>query len=127
MSTNQKVLIIIGVIAVILLGYIYYYGGYKYGSPNPPAGTSSVSPNPDGSYSISMKNYAFNPAVLNVDAGKTVIWTNNDTASHDISGNGFKSPVMSNGQTYSFTFNTAGTYDYICALHPYMKGRIIVK
>lgn len=127
MSTNQKVLIAIGVIAVILLGYIYYYGGYKYGSTNPPAGTSSVTPNPQGAYPVSIKNFAFNPAVLNINKGNTVTWTNNDSTLHRISGTGFQSGDLTNGQSYSFTFNTAGTYDYICGIHTYMKGQIIVK
>lgn len=113
---NQKIVIaIIGVLIVI--GAVYYFGGYNYGSPAPTPGPGQVFIN----------NFAFNPAVVDAKIGDTITWTNNDSAAHDISGNGFKSPLMSNGQSFSFTFNTAGTYDYICGIHPGMKGAIIVK
>jgi len=39
----------------------------------------------------------------------------------------FKSPLLSQGQTFAQKFTTAGTYDYNCSIHPSMKGKIIVK
>lgn len=117
---SQKILIAILAIVVIAIGLVYYYGGYNYGTP-------SASGTPQGPNQISMKSFAFNPAILNIKVGDTVTWTNNDSVTHDISGSGFKSPLMSNGQSYSFTFNTVGTYDYVCAIHPSMKGTVVVK
>ena len=125
---SQKTLIAILAIVIIVIGLVYYYGGNNYGAPNPsPTPAVSVTPNPQGAFPISIKNFAFSPAVLNIKAGDTVTWTNNDSASHRISGGSFQSSDLSNGQNYSFTFNTAGTYDYICSTHPSMKGQIVVK
>lgn len=120
---NQKTIIAI-VAVLIVIGAIYFYGGYNYGMPT---NTGSPSATPQGPNQVSIKNFAFAPATLTIKAGDTVTWINNDSAAHDISGSGFKSPIMSNGQGYSFKFTSVGTFDYICGIHPGMKGIIIVK
>jgi amicyanin len=79
-------------------------------------------------YTVSMKNMAFEPKELTISAGDTVTWTNNDPMLHDVDiDNLGKSPEMSKGQTYSKTFDKPGTYDYDCDIHPGMTGKIIVK
>lgn len=75
---------------------------------------------------VSIENFFFNPAELSVEAGTTVKWANNDSAPHQISGAGFESQSFSRGESYTFTFDQAGTYDYHCAIHPSMTGKIIV-
>lgn len=123
-------MLVVGIAVIILVGGIAYYfmgSGYNYGPAISPANTVAITPNSSGVYSVSIKNFAFNPAVLNIEAGKTVTWTNNDSVSHPISGSGFESGDLTNGQSYSYTFTSAGTYDYICSVHPRMKGQIIVK
>jgi len=77
--------------------------------------------------SISIENYAFNPATLTVKVGTTVTWTNNDSAVHQIQSGDFNSKMLSKGQTFSFTFNQAGNFDYACSIHPTMTGSIIVQ
>jgi plastocyanin len=65
--------------------------------------------------------------VLEVPVGTTVTWTNNDPSQHTATSTGnFDSGVLAQGGTFSFTFDTAGTYDYICSLHPNMTGQIVV-
>ncbi len=79
---------------------------------------------------ISLINFAFSPNTLNINIGDTVIWTNNDSAPHQIKGDSLTSisgTAMNKGQTYSFTFNDIGTFNYHCAIHPSMKGIITVK
>lgn len=76
---------------------------------------------------VSIENFAFVPDSLTIKAGTTVIWTNNDSASHNIKSTDFTSPMMANGQTFEFKFDTKGTFDYICGVHPSMKGKIIVE
>jgi len=79
---------------------------------------------------IMIKNFAFNPSTLTVKVGTTVTWTNEDSTPHQLisdSGNEISSQSLSNGQTYSHAFNTAGTFDYHCSIHPTMKGKIIVE
>jgi amicyanin len=124
---NQKTIIVIAAVLIIAAGALYYYSGNNYGTPNPSATPVTGTPNAQGAYSVSIKNFAFSPAVLNIKIGDTVTWTNNDSTAHDISGSGFKSPIFTNGQNYSYTFTTAGTFDYICGIHPSMKGSIVVK
>jgi len=76
---------------------------------------------------ISIRNFAFSPAELEVSAGTTVIWVNHDNTVHSISGGKFNSGEIPAGGGYSYKFDSPGVYDYSCALHPYMKGRIVVK
>ena len=76
---------------------------------------------------ISIHNFAFNPATLTVKKGTTVTWTNDDPMPHQIKSVSFNSDALSTGQTFSFTFNDAGSFDYSCAIHPSMTGQIIVE
>lgn len=124
---DQKILAAIAVIAVIVIGGLYYYGGYNYGAPSQPASPAVETPDPSGAYPVSIKNFAFSPAVLSIKTGDTVIWTNNDSSLHSVNGIGFESNDMGKGQSYSYTFTSSGTFDYICKIHPSMKGQIIVK
>lgn len=76
---------------------------------------------------VSIEGFAFNPQSLTIKAGTTVTWTNNDAAGHDVKSDLFASPKMAKGETFSFKYETAGTYEYICGIHPSMKGTIIVE
>lgn len=76
---------------------------------------------------VSIESFAFNPASLPVKVGTTVIWTNNDSVAHNIKSTGFNSPMMAKGQTFEFKFDTKGTFDYVCGVHPSMTGKIIVE
>lgn len=76
---------------------------------------------------ISIENFSFNPATLIVKKGTTVTWVNNDQAPHQIKSNAFNSIVLNTGQDFSFIFQDAGTFDYLCSIHPSMVGKIIVQ
>jgi len=52
---------------------------------------------------------------------------NNDTVPHQIAFNDVKSEVLNNNQSFSYTFNDSGSFDYHCAIHPHMMGQVIVK
>jgi plastocyanin len=132
---NNKTLAIIFAVVIAVIGLVYF-GGSGYGPQNPPSNippqnTPSNNPPqnnpPQGSIQVSIKNFAFDPAEVNINKGDTVTWTNNDSVTHIISGDGFNSGSLGNGQSYSFTFNTAGKFDYICSIHTYMKGSVVVK
>ncbi|MCX6739759.1 MAG: cupredoxin family copper-binding protein [Candidatus Parcubacteria bacterium] len=77
--------------------------------------------------SININNFAFNPKQRTVKIGTTVTWTNDDPAPHQIAGSIFGSQPLNTGDSYSFTFTQAGTYDYHCAIHSSMTGQIIVQ
>jgi plastocyanin len=78
---------------------------------------------------VSMKNYAFDPVTLTIAPGTTVTWTNDDTVPHTVTAadRSFDSGNMPPGATFSHTFMTAGTIDYLCQYHAGMKATIVVK
>ncbi len=77
---------------------------------------------------VTIQNFAFTPQNLTVKAGTVVTWTNQDGAPHTVTGDngGPDSQHLSQGQSYSFRFDTAGTFPYHCAVHPNMKGSVTV-
>jgi plastocyanin len=79
----------------------------------------------------STRNATVNPAIDTVAVGGTVTWTwvNTGTTPHNVQSGSFPSSeiLTGNGQSYAFTFGTAGTYPYICSIHPEMSGRVIVR
>lgn len=81
-----------------------------------------------GKADVKIDNFAFAPEALTISAGTTVTWTNRDDIPHSIvESNGlFHSQAFDTNGSYSYTFSKAGTYDYVCGLHPHMKGKIIV-
>ena len=78
---------------------------------------------------VTIDNFAFAPPTMTVNAGTTVIWKNEDDSPHRIGDkNGtFKSAALDTDDTFSHTFAAAGEYPYICTIHPYMVGKIVVK
>ena len=99
--------------------------------PNAPAGTSASVTAPAAPVTgdaVSIDNFAFVPATLTVRAGSTVTWTNHDEEPHTIaaSDGSFHSPGMGSQATYSHTFPTAGKFDYICSIHPFMHATVVV-
>lgn len=63
-----------------------------------------------------------------VESGTTVRWTNEDEDAHTVTGDngGPNSGQIQENGTYSYTFNTPGTYPYHCANHPEMEGVVVV-
>jgi plastocyanin len=70
----------------------------------------------------------FVPSTAHVTVGGTVTWKNADSAAHTATGteSEFDSSLVSAGGEYSHTFEEAGTYEYFCIVHPWMKGKVIV-
>ncbi|HEY4458527.1 MAG TPA: cupredoxin family copper-binding protein [Pseudonocardiaceae bacterium] len=79
---------------------------------------------------VTIQNYAFSPSTLTIPAGTTVVWTNKDTAPHTVTVSDgpvkFASPNLNTGDTFTYTFTQAGTYQYYCAVHPDMKASVTV-
>jgi amicyanin len=77
---------------------------------------------------VTIENFKFAPQSLSVKVGSTVTWTNKDEEPHTVvnPGGAFRSQSLGSGGTYSFTFNTAGTFDYVCSIHPFMTGTVVV-
>jgi plastocyanin len=66
------------------------------------------------------------PAELTIKKGQTVLWINKDLDRHDVVSATFNSPLMGKGDTFEYTFNEVGTFDYACTPHPWQVGKIIV-
>jgi len=97
-------------------------------SSAPAASTVSTA----GGSAITIKNFAFDPAVLTVKPGTMVTWLNQDGAPHAIASDttsavAFSSDPLATGASYAFMFTRPGTYPYHCSIHPSMTGTIIVQ
>jgi plastocyanin len=83
---------------------------------------------PAGAPRADIAGFAFKPGTISVKVGTTVRWTNRDEAPHTVtaSSGGFTSKQLGKGGVYTRRFASAGTFAYLCALHPNMKGRVVV-
>ena len=132
--SGVKRFLAVGVIALAVAG-CGGGGGSNSSSTPSSAAPASTAPAAGGSAaSVSMKNIAFSPKTLTVNKGTTVTWTNDDSVNHDVTkksgpGPDFKSGNgnISSGSTYKQTFDTPGTIQYVCTIHPGMAGTIVVK
>ena len=89
---------------------------------------AAVAPASGAEIKVGIDNFTFNPKVVTVKAGDTIVWTNNDDIPHTVADPGkFKSKALDTGDSYSFTFTTPGSYGYFCSLHPHMTGTIVVE
>jgi plastocyanin len=102
------------------------------GMPNMPAGPAAAPTGPAAApvagNAVDIDNFAFAPATLTVHAGSTVTWTNKDEEPHTVvAGDGsFHSPGMGSQATFSYKFATAGTFEYVCSIHPFMHATVVV-
>ena len=81
-----------------------------------------------GEASVGIVNFAFSPAVLGVEKGTKVEWTNLDSAPHRVQlDTGVGSLEMKKDGKWSFAFKEPGKYTYHCSIHPSMVGTIYVK
>ena len=125
----------LAVVSAILMFAIACGGGYS-STPASPSPTPSPTPTPGGpssSVSIptgaqSLGNRAFMPDELDVAVGTTVTWMNTDSISHTSTSdaNAWNSGIVAPGGQFSFAFQTAGTFQYHCAIHPGMVGTVVV-
>lgn len=80
-------------------------------------------------------NACYDPAEVTVSVGATVTWTNDDTAAHTVTSGTptdgpdgiFDSSIVMSGNTFEYTFEEAGDYDYFCIVHPWMTGKVTVE
>ena len=78
---------------------------------------------------VSMDHNTFIPSEITVVPGTTVTWVNKEAMPHTVVdlNKGFRSKTLAKDASFSFTFATAGDFDYLCSIHPNMKGKVIVK
>lgn len=80
---------------------------------------------------VVIDNFAFGPGTLTVPRGTKVTWTNKDDDVHTVVSDAdsklFKSPALDTDESFNFTFSKAGTFTYICSIHPRMHGTVVVQ
>lgn len=91
--------------------------------------TTGLGTNGGSGAQVVLKNLAFDPVSVTIKAGGSVTWANQDSVNHTVVGdNGeFQSGNLSNGGSFTFTFDEAGSYTYHCGVHPAMKGTVVVE
>jgi plastocyanin len=86
--------------------------------------------NPTATDAVTIENFAFNPANITVKKGTTVTWTNKDSSPHTVietdGQTGPNSGDLATGKTFTFTYNTVGTFKYHCSIHSSMTGTVTV-
>jgi amicyanin len=78
---------------------------------------------------VVIDNFTFSPTPLTVKAGTTVTWANHDDMPHSVvfPTLKLKSPPMDTDESFKHTFDQPGTFDYVCGLHPFMHGQVVVQ
>jgi plastocyanin len=100
------------------------------GGAGPQAATPSAAVPAGGKVlEAGMRGMAFVPSRIEVEAGTTVTWKNNDPLAHTVTAadKSFDSGLVNPGASWSYTFTKPGTYDFSCTPHPFMKGTVVVK
>jgi plastocyanin len=94
------------------------------------AGSAACAPSTDaGTVSATIADFAFSPATITAKVGDVISWTNNDSAAHTAtvkSDTTCTTQNLASGASGGIVFNTAGSYDYFCKIHPTMTGKIEV-
>jgi plastocyanin len=78
---------------------------------------------------LKIDNFKFGPEKLAVAKGTDVTWTNQDDIPHSIvlTALGVRSNVLDTDKAFTYQFDKAGTFSYICGLHPFMHGQVVVR
>jgi plastocyanin len=87
-----------------------------------------------GTGQVTIASFQFSPASITIAKGATITWTNNDVVAHTVTSGVpslpdglFNSGSLAPAKTYSFTFETAGTFHYYCGIHSSMTGTVFVQ
>ena len=96
--------------------------------PAPPTAAATAPPMPS-SVAADIRDLRFTPDPINLPVGGSLTWTNRDGFAHTVKGDSapFASGVLNQNATFTQTFDTPGTYDYHCTLHPFMRAKVVVQ
>jgi plastocyanin len=114
-------------LAIVLVGCTSP-SGHLAAVANSPA-APATKPAAPAQAQVGIDNFTFTPATITVAAGTKVTWTNHDDIPHTVTSTtgAFDSKAIDTDASFSFIFNTPGTYPYYCEIHPHMRGQVIVK
>lgn len=122
--TSHPIMTGLTLVAVVSL-LVTSCGQDETAEPDPaPAGDGG------GESAVTVAGFAFEPVTLTVATGTTVVWTNEDSTLHTVTPGdadaGFGGSLDTSGSTVEAVFDTAGTFEYFCAIHTSMTGSITV-
>jgi plastocyanin len=115
---------------VLSLVAAFALGGVALAQSSPaPSPAASPVPNASPAATVHIKNFAFSSDTVTITAGQSVRFVEDDETPHTVTADdkSFDSGNLNKGAKWDHVFTTAGTYTYLCAYHPYMKGKIVVK
>lgn len=116
-------------VAIIVLAIVLV--GCSSASTTTTAASSTTAAPSSGAATVqvNMQGMAFDPQTVTIKVGDTVTWTNKDDVSHNATAvdKSWKTETFGKDGTGSVTFTTAGTFPYICTVHPNMTGTVIVQ
>lgn len=132
-ATGQRRLALSAALTAILL--LLAMGAWACGGSSPSGGATTtggvITTSGQAGAQVMIKDFAFVTVAetFTIKVGESVTWTNEDSVNHTVAGdNGeFESGSLGNGQSFTFTFPTAGTFTYHCTVHPSMKGTVVVQ
>jgi plastocyanin len=83
----------------------------------------------DDAAQVRIDNFTFGPGKMTVGKGTAVTWTNQDDIPHSIvlTTLGVRSKALDTDKTFTYQFDKAGTFSYVCGLHPSMHGQVVVR
>ena len=120
-------------VSLALLGLLPLGCGASSEQASPPE-KSSAAASPEDKHrppTVTIAHFSYEPRTLVVRRGTRVTWTNEDDAPHTVTSTAeprtFASKALDTDDKFSHVFDTPGTYEYFCALHPQMRARVIVK
>ncbi len=119
-------------VKVKTLGFVIFalafFSALLVDSPLRPHSVAAAEVKPSAT-AITIDNFSFAPMQLEIAAGTQVTWINKDDVPHTVVSidHKFKSRALDTDESFSFTFQDPGTYEYFCSVHPKMTGRIVVK
>lgn len=91
------------------------------------ATTTTTSSTAEPAQTITLQDFTFSPKAVTVKVGDSVTWTNADSVPHTVTSEAFDSGSLAQGQSFTYTFDKAGTFDYKCSIHPTMTGTVNVQ
>ena len=126
-------LVIVVLVAVVVVGYV----ALRPKTTSAPAAPTTTAPTTLALAAVSITSGGFVPATITVHVNQGIVWTNNDTATHEVASDpyptdnavaGFNdTQPLATSDTFDFIFSKAGTYTYHDNLHPTTRGTVIVK
>jgi plastocyanin len=135
LDDRRRVLAVLVTVAVIAVGsvLVFVLAGDSSGGGSGSAGVTTASARSSagaaaGNVKIDISDFTYLPGTVTVRAGSRVRWVNDDTAPHTATAAGaFDTGALRKGDSKVLTLDKAGSYSYICAFHPFMKGTVVVK